>query len=159
MAKTTNIGLQKFEGSDYVSREAINANYDKIDEALGIDYICERGRSGDWEWVKYASGHMEQWITRKAFPTQTLKPWNDDHLFKRTDSMDFGNFPIAFVEPPLCNINFVDNEDKVVFASFIVQWESSSTTAPPQFYIVDPTDTLTSINTPYCGIHARGYWK
>ena len=157
MATTTNIGLKKFEGSDYVSREDINANYDKIDEALGIDYICERGKSGDWEWVKYASGFMEQWVADKAFSSQTFRTWGNNYN-ARTPNWSFGNFPIAFVARPLCFVTF-NSAASGTYESVVGYDQSLSATKSQSFFLYDPTAEGTTIDTPHFGIYARGYWK
>lgn len=160
MATTTNIGLQKFEGSDFVSRDAINENYDKIDEALGIDYVCERGKSGDWEWVKWNSGFMEQWVSDKAFATQTFEDWGDRGTMSRTPNMSFGNFPIAFVSRPLFFVTFNYAEgDSGYYEAAVGYDQSTSVTAPPNFFLIDPRYVGNTIETPHFGCYTRGYWK
>lgn len=58
MASTTNLGLTKIQGADYVSPDVFNDNYDKLD-ALGVDYVTERGISGDWVYEKRKSGQVK----------------------------------------------------------------------------------------------------
>lgn len=154
MATTKNIGLTLFEGQDYVSRETINGNYEKIDTALGIDFVCERGKSGDWEWVKWDSGFMEQWISDKAFPTQEVIPWGQAYS---THLMSFGNYPIAFKSVPLTYVTYNTSSTPDLYASIGYQG-GNSTTAPRKFYILSDTH-VASIDTPHCGIYARGYYK
>lgn len=160
MATTENIGLTLFEGQDYVSREAINANFQKISEALGIDYVKERGKSGDWEWVKYNSGFMEQWISRKAFESQEFGTYGSEGL-KCTPLLSFGNYPIAFTAPPLFFISFVDAGDNggITFGSWVMNEEEGTVNRPPRFRLIDAKNAVTTINTPYFGIYARGYYK
>ena len=155
MATTKNIGLVKFEGPDFVSREEFNANYDIIDTALGIDYVCERGKSGDWEWVKWNSGFMECWVADKAFPTQTFANWSG---LSRTPAMNFGNFPIAFISTPLCFVTF-NSAESAGFQSVVGYGQNTSTSKAPSFFLVDSALSGTTISTPHFGCYARGYYK
>lgn len=157
MATTENIGLELFEGSDYVSREAINANYQLIDENLGIDHVIERGKSGDWEWVKYASGFMEQWISDKVFETQTLAAWGSSTL-SRTPAMKFGNFPIAFTSLPLCFVTF-NSANRAGLESLVGYGQSVTVNTPPEFFLVDCGKPGIVLDGLHFGVYARGYWK
>ena len=60
MATTTNLGLAKINGSDYVKPDTFNDNYDLIDK-LGVDYITASGTSGSWSYRKWKSGLLECW--------------------------------------------------------------------------------------------------
>ena len=157
MATTENIGLKLFEGSDFVSREDINANYEAIDANLGIDHVIERGKYGDWEWVKYSSGFMEQWISDKAFATQTTQAWGSSSL-SRTPAMKFPNFPIAFTSMPLCFVTF-NSADRAGLESIVGYGQGVSTTMPPEFFLADCAAAGTVLSGLHFGIYARGYWK
>ena len=157
MATTENIGLKLFEGSDYVSREEINSNFAAIDENLGVDHVIERGKSGDWEWVKYSSGFMEQWVSDKVFATQTLKAWGSSSL-TRTPSMTFGNFPIAFTSLPLCFVTF-NSADRAGLESIVGYGQGQTTTSSPEFFLADCASAGSVLSGLHFGVYARGYWK
>ena len=53
-----NMGLETINSSDYVSPTPINNNFQKLD-ALGLDYVVESGRSGEWWYRKWKSGRAE----------------------------------------------------------------------------------------------------
>ena len=157
MATTENIGLTLFEASDFVSYEDINSNFEAIDDNLGIDHVIERGKYGDWEWVKYSSGFMEQWVSDKAFETQTLAAWGSSSL-SRTPAMTFGNFPIAFTSLPLCFVTF-NSANRAGLESLVGYGQSVSTTTSPEFFLVDCGKPGIVLDGMHFGIYARGYWK
>lgn len=87
MASTTNLGLTKIQGADYVKPDTFNDNYDLIDP-LGKDYVVDSGESGDWYYRKMKSGQLECWsrINGKVSGTEC-------HFGKA--------FPFAFASNPV----------------------------------------------------------
>lgn len=57
---TKNLGLTTIGGSDYVSYETLNKNFEALD-VLGADYVTETGTSGMWTYRKWKSGFAEFW--------------------------------------------------------------------------------------------------
>lgn len=57
---TTNLGLAKIQGADYVKPDTFNDNYDLIDK-LGVDYVTASGVTGSWGYRKWNSGMLECW--------------------------------------------------------------------------------------------------
>ena len=82
-----NMGLETIDSSDYVSPTPINNNFQKLD-ALGLDYVVESGRSGEWWYRKWKSGRAECGIDDKNFGTVSItKAWGS--LFQ-SGQMSFG---------------------------------------------------------------------
>jgi hypothetical protein len=67
---TKNLGLTTISGSDYVSYEVINKNFELLDK-LGIDYVTSTGTSGIWTYRKWKSGYAEFWGKKSFAATST----------------------------------------------------------------------------------------
>lgn len=97
---TTNLSLKTLNGSDYVSVDPFNENFQKID-ALGDDYVTSHGQSGIWRWQRWKSGKYECWgnyITNKH-------DFNVDFhgLYYPGYGINTPKFPVKFSESPVVN--------------------------------------------------------
>ena len=103
MATTTNLGLSKIDASDYISPDPINAAFDILDK-LGVDYIVEQGKSGEWWYRKWHSGRAECGIDNKNFGDVDHKSaWGGMYI---SSQRSFGNYPFAFASRPFTVIAF-----------------------------------------------------
>lgn len=101
MAVTTHLQLQKINNSDFVSPEPINANMDKLDK-LGVDYIIEQGKSGEWWYRKWKSGRAECGIDNKSFGSASVRSWGN--IFSTYNGFSFGPYPFAFKTAPFVTV-------------------------------------------------------
>lgn len=153
---TANLGLEVINSSDYVSPTPINNNMKKID-ALGIDYITEKGTSGEWWYRKWASGRAECGIDSKQFGEQTMIVIAEGGEIFRTPDLSFGSYPFAFAARPNTIIMFEGDSNWDGRASFICIRHSTSTTLSPNFYVADFDRTHNM--KPMCGIYVCGRYK
>ena len=155
MASTTNLGIDKINGGDYVDPEVFNNAFDKLD-ALGVDYVTESGTSGEWWYRKWKSGRAECGIDYKSFGTVRLDDtWTGS--WYSSSNMTFGNYPFTFSSRPYTSIKFL--YDEVMGTGRICQvmeGATASTAKSPTFYIVDATSGEMK---PYLGIYVMGYYK
>ena len=75
MAKTPNLGINEINGSDYIDYSVFNTVFNTLD-ALGLDYIVEKGTSGEWWYRKWKSGRAECGIDNKNLGDQEVIAWN-----------------------------------------------------------------------------------
>lgn len=150
MASTTNLGIDKINGGDYVDPEAFNKAYDIIDK-LGVDYVTASGTSGDWWYRKWKSGRLEQGVTNKNFGDLSHDTaWGSMHV---SDNQSFGAFPFAYASIPYAHVTFNKSDDGG-HQCFVNQQGGTSTTQSPKFALVDPyTGTATGCQF---GIYAVG---
>lgn len=87
MASTTNLGLTKIQGGDYVDPEVFNTNFDLIDP-LGKAYIADIGTSNGWQYIKLTNGFMVCAATSGGTTTS-----DTTYNVKK-------NYPFAFSESP-----------------------------------------------------------
>lgn len=110
MATTTNLSLQKINGSDFVSPNVFNQNFDRIDQ-LGVDYVVETGRSGIWRYQRWKSGKCECWGNYTTPVADYNEPWYS--TWYPGYSFTLPNFPKVFSEAPTVVMNvarFIRNE-------------------------------------------------
>jgi hypothetical protein len=141
MATTTNLGIEKLNSSDYVSVDPINNAFDKIDN-LAVDYVTEKGTSGEWWYRKWKSGRAECGIDRhNAGTLDHSTPWGSMYT---SGSKGWGNngqvinYPITFSAAPMVIITFLYSSSTTTHCSFVAQQSSKSTTTPPNFALIDP---------------------
>lgn len=151
---TKNLGLDIINASDYVSPTPINNNMNKID-ALGVDYIVEKGTSGEWWYRKWKSGRAECGIDSKQFGQQTLTAAPEGSLYITSD-LSFGAYPFSFAARPYTAIIFEGDELNANRGSFVATKHSTSTTLSPTFFMVDWSSGNTK---PMCGIYVCGRYK
>lgn len=155
MATTTNLELNKIEPEDYVDLDPINKNWDKIDQ-LGVDYVIEQGKSGEWWYRKWKSGRAECGIDQKTFADMTSYKWG---ALYRVGPYKFPNFPITFSSPPISNIMYRSDNNNYGGILHVHPWYGTQAlTAPPSFSIADPLGPHT-YKSPVCGIFVTGTWK
>lgn len=150
---TDNMGLVSIDSSDYVSPTDINNNFKKLD-VLGLDYVVESGKSGEWWYRKWKSGRMECGIDDKNFGNvaHTIK-WSSMYT---SPQLNFGAYPFAFASRPFTTITFQSNTggEHVSYVSYV---SSTSTTTSPKFVLVDPNSG--TANSAHFGIYVVGRYK
>lgn len=155
MATTTKIMLlEHIDPSDYVSPDVINANFDKLDK-LGIDYVVEQGKSGEWWYRKWKSGRLECGIDAKQFAKSEVHVWGGagSELYA-TEQYSFGAYPFAFASRPHVNISFQHDSGRNGRGSFCILFNNDApTTRPPTFEVVDSWNAAI---TPICSIFVCG---
>nr|DAL65369.1 MAG TPA_asm: hypothetical protein [Caudoviricetes sp.] len=153
MASTKNLGIPKINGSDLISPTPINDAFDLLDK-LGVDYITESGKSGEWWYRKWNSGRAECGIDAKSFGDVDHKgAWGG--MYASSD-MTFGAYPIQFSSRPFAVIAFLNTTDGS-HASYVAQSSSNSTTVSPKFRLVDPNPRTAPGAT--FGIYVNGRYK
>lgn len=137
---TENLGLPQFDGSDYISVEPFNDAFTKLDK-LGIDYVVESGKVGEWWYRKWSSGRAECGIDNKEFPASAMVAYgNAESGLYRTDYQPIGAYPIQFKSKPNCIVNFIqDKKWADGRRCFVVNDGRGTTTAGPYVAMVDPT--------------------
>ena len=153
MSTTTNLGITKLNGADYVSVDPINNAFDKLD-ALGVDYVISTGVSGEWRYRKWNSGIAECWISNKNFGNDHLSPWGS--IYSTYSSRSFGAYPFTFAEAP-CVILSPGNTDAGLYFGIVTHSSSSLTTQSPQFDLWRPSSG--SIDKVLMSIYAIGTVK
>lgn len=96
MAKTSNLGLNEINGSDFIDYSVFNTAFKTID-ALGLDYIVEQGTSGEWWYRKWKSGRAECGIDDKNIGDQEIIAWN---WLWMSHFVSVSNWPISFSGRP-----------------------------------------------------------
>ena len=129
MAVTTHLQLQKINSSDFVSPEPINSNMDKID-ALGVDYIIEQGKSGEWWYRKWKSGRAECGIDNKSFGSATLEEWGN--IYSTNNGFSFGAYPFTFKTAPFVTVTRSPTGAEGAYFGIITGEVSSPTTLSPK---------------------------
>lgn len=92
---TTNLGLDIINQSENISPEKINQNMERLD-ALGVDYVTDQGKSGDWRYRRWKSGTYECWcrLTQQwATPSS-----GSQRAYTKNYPVTFAEYPQAFYE-------------------------------------------------------------
>lgn len=156
MAATENLKLELINPSDFVSPEPIN-NAIKALDTLGLDYVVEQGKSGEWWYRKWKSGRAECGISDKNFGRVDHKvQWGA--MYGTDSQQSFGAYPFAFSEKPFVMISFNgDGGTPGNHQSYIAAAHSVSTTVAPSFRTIDPySGTYAEL---HCGIYVVGTYK
>ena len=150
---TKNLQLTTINGSDVVNPEVFNTNFTILDK-LGVDYVVEKGTSGEWWYRKWNSGRAECGIDDKDFGSVAHNTaWGGLHV---SGSLTFGSYPFSFASRPFVSISFNSNSAGN-HTSYVATTSSTSNTSAPNFYLVDPNSgTATS---SHFGIFVAGKWK
>ena len=151
MATTENLGLSLINSSDYVSPDPINTNMTTLDK-LGIDYVVEKGTSGEWWYRKWKSGRAECGIDSKNFGSveHTIQ-WGGMY---RSNQLTFGAYPFSFSSVPFTAIVFQGTTGGIEHYSYTSQGSGKSTTLSPTFFLVD-ANSNTAENASF-GIYVCG---
>ena len=108
---TTNLGLKTINQSDNISPDPINQNMEKLDK-LGLDYVTQQGKSGNWRYRRWKSGTYECW---GRFSQQWASPSaNGLGAFKMSYPITFAEYPEFFVTArqdgnPSCWVGYVEH--------------------------------------------------
>lgn len=151
---SNNLGLTFIDSSDYVSPKDINDNFQILD-ALGLDYIVESGKSGEWWYRKWKSGRAECGIDDKNFGNVAHTTSWATGTFISAD-LSFGAYPFSFAARPFATISF-NNVTGNLNRSYISYIGTNSTTSSPKFNLVDP-NSGTAENAHF-GIYVTGRYK
>lgn len=148
-----NMGLVSIDSSDYVSPTDINNNFKKLD-VLGLDYVVESGKSGEWWYRKWKSGRAECGIDDKNFGNVAhTEAWYGMYV---SAQLNFGAYPFAFASRPFATITFQSNTG-TEHKSYISYVSSTSTTTSPKFLLVDPNSGTAT--AAHFGIFVVGRYK
>lgn len=153
---TKNLNLPQFDGSDYISVDPFNDAFAKLDK-LGIDYVVESGKIGEWWFRKWNSGRAECGIDAKEFPRQEMGKFGPNDKLFMTPKTAIGAYPIQFKNKPTCIINFI--EDKAYGAGrgcFVINYGDGTTTHGPSVSMVDPTKATAQV---VFGVYVNGWYK
>lgn len=158
---TKNLNLNTFSSEDYVSTDPFNANFQTLDK-LGVDYVEERGASGDWWYRKWHRGRFECGIENKWFPTSQVER-AEGNLFRTKMEYNFGKYPVKLLGRPYANITFNDAKGSTDFLhGFPVVYRTGSTTDAPifrlWFLMKNPSVDTRPVQASF-GIHVIGRWK
>lgn len=134
---TKNLNLPQFDGSDYISVDPFNDAFAKLDK-LGIDYVVESGKVGEWWYRKWNSGRAECGIDNKEFPRQTMANWGTSKELFMTPATSVGAFPIQFKSIPTVVINFVKDKAFGGRGCFVINYGDTTTTTGPRVSMIDP---------------------
>ena len=158
MSSTAHMNIQLINSSDFVDPSVINNGFQKLD-ALGIDYVTESGKSGEWWYRKWKSGRAECGIDSHTFPNSKMNAWLAGWYL--TDYYAFPAFPFAFAAIPHSSIMFL-HQDGAQLGGFIhiraTLADGTYLTMPPRFSIADPNGKISYTNTK-CSIYTTGRYK
>lgn len=152
MAETSNLGLQKINSSDFVSPDPINNNMDKLDK-LGVDYIIEQGKSGEWWYRKWKSGRAECGVDNKHFGASTLVDMGN--IWQSSENFTFGAYPFAFKSAPFVSITH--SMQNSTWYGIISSGPGSPTTLSP--YVNLWRHNHVDINDAILSIFVTGFYK
>lgn len=149
MAKTPNLGINEINGSDYIDYSVFNTVFNTLD-ALGLDYIVEQGKSGEWWYRKWKSGRAECGIDDKNLGDQEVIAWN---WLWTSHFITIGNWPITFSENPGFHVGLNrtgDNRGDVWTTS---EWTDSG------LRVIFTTSSNETIRSPHISVYMHGRWK
>lgn len=150
MATTENLGLNIINPSDYVSPDPFNENFQKLD-TIGLDYVVEEGKSGDWWYRKWYSGRAECGVDSRNFGTvQHNYQWGA--LYTDEGGMSFGAYPFAFASNPFVSISYLSSQ----WAYAGMGPNGSTTMSPTFFYITARSGSEQNVKF---GIYVNGRYK
>lgn len=132
----------------------LNILKDILNRLLHIDYIVDEGTSGNWKYIKYASGWAEAWY-RGNIGQVTLSTQLGTDIVSNSIFIDF---PFSFVEIPYCILNYEGNSSGYTN----VQHSNAGTTTVSKSYGIRLSRIGTSSitlqgNTVSC--YVKGRWK
>lgn len=158
---TTNLNISLIQSSDYISPDPINTAFKTLD-ALGVDYITERGTKGDWWYRKWKSGRAECGIDKYTGATKTSVLWQEgSHMYICGEYSAPSAFPVTFSTPPMTVVMYRGESGSGPQGGIIHIHSRTGTdayTLAPKFSIVDAAGPHT-YTTPIFGIYVTGTTK
>lgn len=153
MSTTSNLGLNLVTSADFVDPDtAFVKNFEKID-TLGLDYITNKGTTGNWWWRQWKSGRMEMGVDSQTFSTFSLQTWGAMFM---SDPLNFGGYPKTFSNEPLPIIMFRKDDNGnlggIIHVSGSDQTDLKSKC--PNFRMVDAANN--TYKNPKFGIYVTG---
>lgn len=149
------MGLESIDSSDYVSPTPINNNFAKLD-ALGLDYVVESGKSGEWWYRKWKSGRAECGVDWKDFGNQKLHMDVNLGNAYETPDLSFGAYPFSFAKRPFAHVQWEGDANVTWRGAYAVTRHTNSTTQSPSFFVVD---WISKDMHVYAGIYVCGTYK
>jgi hypothetical protein len=151
---TTNLGIELINGSDYISPDPINNGFTTLDK-LGVDYVTETGKSGDWWYRKWHSGRAECGVDSKTFETKKATEWGSG--WGLAGKYTFGAYPFSFASEPTTLIQFRHEDGNSSGAMIHIHPNSSTSklSVSPSFSLADANMPRTYTN-PVCSIYVTG---
>lgn len=162
MSETTeNLGLKLTSGSDLVDPVTdFSDNFKKIDK-LGLDYVIEQGKSGEWWYRKWKSGRAECGIDSKTFSNKTSTLWASNATWGYwCGPWSFPAYPFTFITLPFVTIlyRYEENGYGGIVHIHPASKESNLLTYPPNFSVFDANGPHEYTN-PKFGIFVTGWYK
>lgn len=107
-------GLKDLQGSDYVSVNDINNNFQVINDKLSMAYVNAEGEQGNWWYMRYTNGRVFFGIDDYAYGDIALSAKWDDYYSSVTLTLP-GNFPVAMKSTPYMHIELIsyDVQDSI----------------------------------------------
>lgn len=142
MAETTNLKLTLLEGSSIVDYNQINAYVSALDN-LGLDYVTEKGTSGNWWYRIWKSGRAECGVdNRQYWDSLALNNnWDWPPLWIPAGRLaPFGKYPINFVARPYANVCF--NYCKENASCIVIQSNTAGSTDAPSFVLAGSANVV-----------------
>lgn len=153
----TNMALTMIDENDFVTPTTINNNFTELDK-LGVDYVIDKGMSGEWWFRKWNSGRLECGVDAKQFGRSDVHIWGGANSgLYATNQYTFGNYPFSFKSRPHTSISFLQDNTRDGRGSTIAIFNNDSPlTRAPSFEVVDSWNYAME---PICSIYACGFWK
>ena len=149
MAKTQNLGLNLLNGSDFVDYNTLNTIFTSLD-ALGLDYIVEKGVSGEWWYRKWSSGRAECGIDDLNVGDQEIIAWN---WLWMSHFISVSNWPISFKSTPGFHVGVNSTEGNRGDV-----WATSEYTKTG-LKIALTTSSNATVKQCHLSIYMHGAWK
>lgn len=120
-----------------------------ICDAHGSVRTVQEGTSGIWTYKKWSNGELELWGT---YNVSNLACTTAIGNMYRTAVFTPTSFPFTVYSP-----NVVASYESTGYGAFLWATTLSTTTAPPNYYLIRPTST--TIASGKINFHVRGKWK
>ena len=156
---TEKLGLIKPELSDPANIEAMNGNWDKLDQRIGevADYVVERGIDGMWTYEKWASGKAVCWGDYFEEDVEIKDIWQDGWYYHDFLSHSYPENLFLDSTYPICQLGY-DGVGQTTLCSKTPHLESAGATrlTPEARLIMITNDTIQRLRLTY---YAIGRWK
>lgn len=146
MQETTNLRLNLLEGSSVVDYNEINAYVTAIDK-LAVEFVREKGTSGNYWYRKWSSGRAECGVDNREFykSLDLRTQYGGTGLYIPSGRLNpFGQYPIHFLSRPYASVCF--NYCNESASCVVIQSQTAGQTNAPSFVIANSGPvTLTSV--------------